>query len=497
MSEEEKEITAAETAEKADAAAESAQKDQNDKTGNTEQKKTARVRNNKFHGARKSKIDPELMMQMQHTENKLRIVRIFVMLLITAIFFSVIWLFVDYLQNRAERNARMTEMREQLKTYEQSFSEKNEALYDSAVSAVKAIRLAEDLIAYASKTCSTSEAEAIYHEMQDRIKEYEKVVLRSNCNGEHNFVSGSVMLDMVFIPGGIFKMGSAENDNLASPNEFPQNLVKISKPFWMARTEVTFWQFRKLLPTFQVKNWDEFKLDQADQPAVRMTWDQAMAFCQALTARERQLGRIPAGYEYRLPTEAEWEYACRGGRDAKMDQTQFYWGNEFGDSGSKFANSLDLVSAKRLDRDLSEEWSVADDDKFIVSAPVASFAPNGFGLYDMSGNVAEWCIDFYDPAYYRKADMLRANTSEKIITSPKNMIPVSVAYESRRNADTTNFTSDTPCRVIRGGNWGNIPQYLRSARRDYMPQQNGDNGVGFRPVLAPVIETKQKSEWAL
>ena len=452
---------------------------------------------NKIRGIRKSKIDPELMSQIQHIENKMRIVRIFVMLLIGAIFLGVIFFFVDHMKKRTVRNAHMADLRAQIKTCEQAFSENNDKLYDSAVSAVKAIRLAEELTAYASKTCSTSEAEQIYHEMQSRIEEYKKVILRSNCNGEHNFVSGTAMLDMVFIPGGIFKMGSAEDDNLASPNEMPQNLVKIGKPFWIARTEVTFWQFRKLIPTFQVKPWDGFKLDDPDQPAVRMTWDQAMAFCQALTARERQLGRIPQGYEYRLPTEAEWEYACRGGRDAKLDQTQFYWGNEFGNGGSKFANSFDLAAAKRFDRDISEEWGVADNDKNMVAAEVASFAPNGFGLYDMSGNVAEWCIDYYDPAFYRKLDLLRSNGAEKIIASPKNMLPVSVAYESRRNADTTNFTSDTACRVLRGGNWGNLPQQLRSAHRDFMPQHNGDNGVGFRPVLAPVIETKQKSEWAL
>lgn len=456
----------------------------------------ARGKNSSFHGVRKSKIDPELLAQVQHTENKLRVVRIFVYLLFAVIFISVIWLLVRFMQNRAERNAYMDEMREQLTELEQSFSEENEALYDSAVSAVKAIRLAEHFAEYAGKNCSTSDAEEIYHEMQKRIEGYEKVVLRSNCVGEQNFISGTAMLDMVFIPGGFFKMGSADNDNLASPDEFPQSLVKIEKPFWIARTEITFWQFRKLIPTFRVNDWGEYKLDQADLPAVRMTWDQAMAFCQALTARERKLGRIPAGYEYRLPTEAEWEYACRGGRDAKAEQTQFYWGNEFGDAGSKNANSMDQVAAKRLNRNISEEWGVAADDRFIVASPVKSFAPNGFGLYDMSGNVAEWCIDYYDPKFYVKRDtLLITNPDQKIITSPCNMTPVSVAYEERRNADSTQFTSDTACRVVRGGNWGNVPQLLRSARRNFIPQQQGNNGVGFRPVLAPVIETKQKSEW--
>ena len=104
---------------------------------------------NKIRGIRKSKIDPELMSQIQHIENKMRIVRIFVMLLIGAIFLGVIFFFVDHMKKRTVRNAHMEDLRAQIKTCEQAFSENNDKLYDSAVSAVKAIRLAEELTAYA------------------------------------------------------------------------------------------------------------------------------------------------------------------------------------------------------------------------------------------------------------------------------------------------------------------------------------------------------------
>jgi formylglycine-generating enzyme required for sulfatase activity len=170
-------------------------------------------------------------------------------------------------------------------------------------------------------------------------------------------------------------------------------------------------------------------------PVVCVSWTNSVAFCRWLTERERGAGRLPAGYEYRLPTEAEWEYAARGGPASK--------GHTYAGS-----NSADEVA-----------WYNENSDK--ATHPVGQKEPNELGLYDMSGNVWEWCLDGYDESYYGR--------------SP--------------NVDPAN-TQAAADRVRRGGSWYGGAGGVRSARRGGGRPDYADSSRGFRACLAPQSEGK-------
>lgn len=278
-----------------------------------------------------------------------------------------------------------------------------------------------------------------------------------------DFICPTAYLEMIGIPKGTFKMGGSLD------NEMPAHEVTISSPFWMARTEVTNRQMHALIPGFDAGVWNGYRLNFPDQPAVRVRWDQAVMYCAKITELERASGRLPSGYVYRLPTEAEWEYACRAGTS-----TNFHWANEFGADGAKYANLLDTRAANHFNWQLKQITDPAPDDGHLVSAGVAGRLPNLWGLYDMSGNAAEWCADWYNAAFYTKDTAV----------DPYARNPVNTAYTRFRNYDAGTWTTETACRVIRGGSWGVEPKKARSAYRDFMPPNEADTGTGFRPVLA-------------
>jgi formylglycine-generating enzyme required for sulfatase activity len=161
-----------------------------------------------------------------------------------------------------------------------------------------------------------------------------------------------------------------------------------------------------------------------------VSWNDASAFCAKLTERERAAGRLPAGYEYRLPTEAEWEYAARGGAASK---------------GYTYAGSNNV-----------DEVAWYDKNSGNATHPVGKLKANEVGLYDMSGNVWEWCLDWYDGEYYGR--------------SP--------------NTDPAN-TSAASYRVFRGGSWGSGARNVRSARRYGDRPGRTISLLGFRACLAP------------
>ncbi len=162
-------------------------------------------------------------------------------------------------------------------------------------------------------------------------------------------------------------------------------------------------------------------------------------------ANSRSWGNGLKGCIYRLPTEAEWEYACR----AETTTTRF-WGDD--DSHAHcFANANDSTTAQLFGLDWA---SFAHDDGYRVSAPVGSFAPNPWGLYDMLGNVCEWCSDWFGESYYRD--------------SPTR--------------DPTGPTTGIE-RVVRGGTWLSSPHDLRASSRQRFPPQKGESVVGFRVAV--------------
>jgi formylglycine-generating enzyme required for sulfatase activity len=154
---------------------------------------------------------------------------------------------------------------------------------------------------------------------------------------------------------GSFVMGSTKGSN----EELPLTEVKLSQPFWLGQTEVTQSQWLAIMGSRLPA---DFK--GGDQPAQNVTWLEATEFCRRLTERERNAERLPAGYAYVLPTEAQWEYACRAGRTEDLPSPI-----------DKFA------------------WHTGNSDE--EPQLVATKQPNGWGLYDMHGNVWEWCSDWF------------------------------------------------------------------------------------------------------
>jgi len=241
--------------------------------------------------------------------------------------------------------------------------------------------------------------------------------------------------NMVAIPPGTFQMGSPEPLNVAPYfNQVfsqPAHAVTISRPFWVGKYEVTQVEYHALMgsnPSF-------FQGPQL--PVDTVTWRDAMAYCQALTAQEQAAGRLPSGYVYRLPTEAEWEYCCRAGT-----ATEFHYGPSLGCGQASFwfsehTNSLCGISS---------------------TAIVGSHAPNAWGLHDLHGNVAEWCLDSWNGS----ANYPVGPVSDPLVTTGLG-------------------------RVLRGGSWGSPSNFCRAAERNRSDPGVTRSNYGFRVVCAPVL----------
>ena len=227
--------------------------------------------------------------------------------------------------------------------------------------------------------------------------------------------------EMVLIPAGSFEMGD-HHDNMS--NALPVHAVELNA-FYMDVYEVTVGQFREFVNQSGYNyggNWNDVaKYSPGDEyPMEFVTWNDVNAYA-------KWVGK-------RLPTEVEWEYAARGGLVGK----RYTWGDD---------QSLARDYANYGGTDGKDEWDES-------TSPVGSFAPNGYGLYDMAGNVWEWCADWYGENYY-------SGSSAKNLTGP----------------GTGSF------RVLRGGNWNNASNYLRVANRSYDTPAGRHYNYGFRCVL--------------
>jgi formylglycine-generating enzyme required for sulfatase activity len=258
-----------------------------------------------------------------------------------------------------------------------------------------------------------------------KVDDRGNIVKRESLQAEYftEDLGNGVTLDMVAIPGGTFMMGSPETEEGRFNNEGPQHSVTVPA-FFMAKYPVTQAQWQAVMGN----NPSYFK--GANRPVEQVSWNEAGEFCQ-------KLSQI-TGKNYRLPSEAEWEYACRAGT-----ATPFCFGETITtglanyDGDDTYGNGPKGVS----------RWQTTD---------VGSFPPNGFGLYDMHGNVREWCQDAWHEDYNGAPTDGSAWTSEE----------------------------DPDRRLLRGGSWGNYPWSCRSAYRNYYSPGDRYHWIGFRLAVS-------------
>ena len=227
-------------------------------------------------------------------------------------------------------------------------------------------------------------------------------------------------LELIHVKAGIFTMGSLPGEPQHDKAEGPRMEVTFTHPFWLGKTEVTQAQYEAIAGI----NPSRLQEVGPTAPVEEVSWDDAMKFCKILTIREKEAKRLPKGYEYTLPTEAQWEYACRAGT------TSDYAGNP-----------------------ASMGWSNGNSKG--TTHPVAQLRPNQWGIYDMSGNVLEWCLDWYD------------NYPSGKVKNPKG--PAHGYF-----------------RIARGGSWRMDAHIGRSAARAGGSQGRRDYTIGFRLALSRV-----------
>ncbi|MFN4867415.1 MAG: SUMF1/EgtB/PvdO family nonheme iron enzyme [Cyanobium sp.] len=243
-------------------------------------------------------------------------------------------------------------------------------------------------------------------------------------------LGGGLSLPLVRIPAGEFVMGSPDDEPGRSSDEGPQHRVRL-REFWMGQTPITQAQWQAVMGTNPALSKDQPDSDQ--RPVERVDWREAMAFCRQLAAR--------TGRPYSLPSEAQWEYACRAGTT-----TAFAFGATITPALANYDGNYNVYGPKVEYRR--------------QTTPVGMFPANAWGLHDMHGNVWEWCLDHWHGSYAEAPEDGRAWVDAEDENSPAD-------------------------RLLRGGSWLGLPGDCRSADRHRLLPDGADYNVGFRVVCLP------------
>ena len=266
--------------------------------------------------------------------------------------------------------------------------------------------------------------------LKQKVQELEDELKKSNSGKDDSagnadvpskkeaFTIPGLGLEMLWCKPGTFTMGSpsSEADRESFGTDETQHSVTLTKGFWLGKHEVTQAQWEEVMGS----NPSVFK--GTNLPVQQVSWDDAVSFCAKLTKRERTAGRLPKGYAYQLPTEAQWEYACRAGTKTAYS----------------FGNSITTKQANYAGRE---------------TTPVGSYTANAWGFHDLHGNVWEWCRDWYG------------------------------LYPSGSVSDPMGPASGSN-RVLRGGSWYYDGHTLRSAKRATNAPGDRDYDLGFRAGLS-------------
>jgi formylglycine-generating enzyme required for sulfatase activity len=250
-----------------------------------------------------------------------------------------------------------------------------------------------------------------------------------------------ISLDLVLIPPGKFLMGSPLDELERQDSEGPQHEVTIVQPFLMGQSPVTQAQWAKVVKMTQVKRSIEQKSSSSkgdDFPVERVSWLDAEEFCLRLSNHTKRI--------YRLPSEAEWEYACRAGTT-----TAFHFGETIDATLANY-QAQDNTSVNwpgKYGRGILGEYCKK-------TTPIKTFPANSFGLYDMHGNVWEWCLD----SWYENYD------------------------DAPTDGSARDASNDSGFKILRGGSWFNNPGNCRSAYRDGDAADDRYNNDGFRVVYS-------------
>jgi len=256
-------------------------------------------------------------------------------------------------------------------------------------------------------------------------------------------ITNSIGMKLAKIPAGTFMMGAPRSEAERTKKEL-QHKVTISKSFFIGVYEVKQSEYSEVMRGVpKVQNRSSFK--GPNRPAENVEWKLAKIFCRQLSAKP---GEKSAGRKYRLPTEAEWEYACRG-----VTNTAFHVGKSLSASQANFNGKYPAGRGKK--------------GKYLRrTVKVGSYKPNAFGLYDTHGNVAEWCGDWYDSKYY-------FNSPDKDPLGP----PFGVVDTKFTNNGDENFFV-----VVRGGCWLDDARACRAAYRYRAMPNTRYRLIGFRVV---------------